>query len=119
MYKVELYKTPSGRVPVQEYLERLTKESKTLELAQIALFRRRLEEHGMAVNNDYPNTIRKLRDDIYELRPGKNRVFFFYYTGNKFVLLHAYRKHGQKAPTSEIDKAVKEMKDHIRRNQNE
>ncbi|MBQ1790869.1 MAG: type II toxin-antitoxin system RelE/ParE family toxin [Oscillospiraceae bacterium] len=117
MFEIQLYETESGRAPVGEYLRKLASEAKTKELAQIRLFTDRLEEYGMAVNNKYPETIRKLRDDVYELRPGPNRVFFFYFTGRTFVLLHAYRKHGQKAPPSEIRKAVSEMKDHIRRNQ--
>lgn len=116
MYDVILYETPSGKSPVKDYLQKLAKESKSSEIAQIKLYVDRLKQHGMAVNNTYPETIRKLRDDIYELRPGKNRVFFFYYTGNEFVLLHAYRKHGQKAPPSEIKKAINEKKDHIGRN---
>lgn len=115
MYEVILYETASGRIPIKEYLEKLAKESKTSELAQIISFKERLEKHGMAVDKEFPRTIRKIRDDIYELRPGKNRVFFFYYIDNKFVLLHAYRKHSEKAPKSEIDKAVKEMKDFIKR----
>jgi phage-related protein len=116
MYEVKLYETQSGRVPIKEYLQKLAKESRTTELAQIKLYTDRLEEYGMAVNNTYPKTIRKLRGDVYELRPGSNRIFFFYFTNNEFVLLHAYRKHGQKAPPSEIKKAINEMKDQIRRN---
>ncbi len=100
-------------------MQKLAKGSKEKELAQIILYKNRLAEYGMAVNSTYPETIRKLRDDVYELRPGPNRVFFFYHTGSKLVLLHAYRKHGQKTPPSEIDKAVKEMKDHKRSKENE
>jgi len=119
MYVIELYETQGGKSPVKEYLEKLAKESKKREIAQIQLYVGRLEDHGMAVNNTYPETIRKIQDDIYELRPGKHRVFFFYFTGNKIILLHAYRKHGQKAPKTEITKAINEMRDHKRRNQNE
>lgn len=115
-YEIELYETQSGRNPVEEYLKKLAKESKEKELAQINIYRKRLETYGMTVNNVYPETIRKLHDDLYELRPGPNRIFFFYFTGKKFVLLHAYRKHGQKAPVSEIKKAINEMNDHMRRN---
>lgn len=119
MYSVEIYQTRSGRAPVQEYLRKLAKESKEKELAQIKLYVDRLSEYGMAVNNIFPETIRKLRDGVYELRPGKNRVFFFYFVDNRFVLLHAYRKQGQKAPPAEITKAINEMKDHIRRSEHE
>lgn len=119
MYEIEVYSTESGRTPVKDYLSKLKKQNKNKEIAQINLFRERLQDYGMAVNNVYPETIRNLRDGIYELRPGSNRVFFFYFTGKKFVLLHAYRKHSQKAPPSEIKKAEQEMKDYIRRNTDE
>lgn len=118
MYEIELYRTQSGRSPVEEYMKELTDKNKILEIAKIENYEKRLKEYGMTVNNSYPETIRKLRDDIYELRPGNNRIFFFYYTGEKFVLLHAYRKHSKKAPPSEIENAIKEMKDYKRRNQN-
>ena len=116
MYDVVLYETESGRCPIQEYLEELTKNNKQNELTQIFAFVRLLENHGMAVNNIRHETIRPLRDDIYELRPGKNRLFFFYYTGNKFVLLHAYRKSKGEAPPREIRQAKREKDDYIRRN---
>ena len=95
MYVVKLYETQGGKFPVKDYLKKLAKESKYNEIGQIELYIDRLKQYGMTINNSFPETIRKLRDDIYELRPGKNRVFFFYYTGNEFVLLHAYRKHSQ------------------------
>ena len=116
MYEVELYTTESGRAPVQEFIKDLAKKNKQIEIAQIRAYEERLEQFGMSINNYYPNSIRPIQDDVYELRPGGNRVFFFYFTGNRFILLHAYRKHGQKAPKNEIDKAVKEMKDFKRRN---
>ncbi len=119
MYEIELYCTESGRYPVLDFLKKLTKQGKTRDVAQIKSYGKRLEEHGMAVNNIYPKTIRNMGEDIYELRPGGNRVFFFYFEDNKFVLLHAYEKHGQKAPRNEIEKAINEMKDYKRRKGNE
>lgn len=119
MYEIILYETGSGRSPVQDYIKELEDKHKDVEVARIKLYQSRLSQYGMAVNNTHPKTIRPLRDDIYELRPGNNRVFFFYFKGNKFVLLHAYRKHGQKTPSHEIDKAIGEMKDHKRRNKDE
>ena len=115
MYEVSFYETENGRVPVVEYMERLTKQGKTKELAQIMSYVSRLEKYGLAVNITYPDTIRKLQGDVWELKPGNNRVFFFYFTGDKFILLHAYRKFKMKAPQKEIDQANKEMNDHIRR----
>lgn len=118
MYDVTYYETENGRAPLKDYIKSLTKQNKTKEIAQIQEYVRRLEEHGMAVNNTYPETIRKLRDDVYELRPGQNRVFFFYWTGKTFVLLHAYKKQKQEAPNRQIEKAISEKDDYIRRYKN-
>lgn len=115
MYNIVLYKTQSGRCPVAEYMKELARKNEQDEISRIITYHTRLEEYGMAVNQHYPETIRKLRGDIYELRPGKHRVFFFFFTGKRFVLLHAYRKFKDKAPPSEINKAEDEMKDYIRR----
>jgi phage-related protein len=52
---------------------------------------------------------------LYELRPGNNRVFFFYYKDKRFVLLHGFRKKGRKTPLHEIETARKRMEDFIRR----
>ena len=115
VYDVQVYKTASGREPVNEYLKDLQQKHKLTEAAQIQAYIKRLKVLGMDINATFPHTIRKVTSDIWELRPGGNRVFFFHFTGKTFVLLHAYRKSSQKAPSSEIEKAEKEMKDYCRR----
>ena len=56
-----------------------------------------------------PNITKHLEDEIWELRPGFNRVLYFYFENNTFVLLHIFRK---KTPKSEIEKAHKECNDY-------
>lgn len=77
-----------------------------------------LEEHGLQINKYRANAIKKVdrENDIWELRPGDSRVFFFYFVDNKFVLLHGYKKKSQKMPQKQIDQAIREMKDYRRRN---
>jgi phage-related protein len=62
------------------------------------------------------NIAKHIQDDIWELRPGNNRVLYFYFENNTFVLLHMFRKQTQKTPISEIEKAKKERNDFIMRN---
>ncbi|MBR6206968.1 MAG: type II toxin-antitoxin system RelE/ParE family toxin [Oscillospiraceae bacterium] len=116
MYEVELYKTERDNCPLLEYLMELRKKHQSRELAKIEEAKRRLEKYGMDVNNHYPHMIRNLQEGVWELRPGNNRVFFFHFTGNKFVLLHAYKKESPKTPENELKKAINEMKDYKRRN---
>lgn len=56
-----------------------------------------------------------LEDGIWELRPGNNRVFYFFYENNTFVLLHQFRKKSQKTPKREIEKAKAERADYLAR----
>ena len=120
MYEVEMYQKANGKRPVEEYIKLLRDSNNTEELPRIRLFVGRLKDHGMNVNSVFPHTIRKESPEgIWELRPAGSRVFFFHFTGKKFVLLHAYKKQGQKAPPGEIEKAIKEMKEYRRRHKDE
>ena len=57
------------------------------------------------------NITKHLQGEIWELRPGNNRILYFYFESNTFVLLHMFRKQTQKTPKSEIEKAIKECDD--------
>ena len=71
-----------------------------------------LQENGTYL----PNNITKyLQDDIWELRPGNNRVLYFFVKENTFVLLHVFRKKTQKTPKKEIEKAKAEREDYLKR----
>jgi phage-related protein len=56
-----------------------------------------------------------LEEDIWELRPGRNRVLFFYHKDDTYVLLHHFLKKTQKTPRREIEKAKSERNDWITR----
>ena len=60
-----------------------------------------------------------LEDGIWELRPGNNRVFYFFYENNTFVLLHQFRKKSQKTPKREIEKAKSERIDYFSRKEHD
>ena len=115
MNRIILYTKSSGRSPVKEFMERLAKKGKKEELTSIIGYQARLQECGMQVNTKYRDTIKHLRGDIYELRPGDNRVLFFFRDGDSFILLHAFRKTTQQTPDREIKKAIDEMNDYNRR----
>ena len=61
------------------------------------------------------NITKHIEENIWELRPGNNRVFYFYYENNTFVLLHHFRKKTQKTPQREIEQAKAERNDYLRR----
>lgn len=59
------------------------------------------------------NITKHIEDNIWELRPGNNRVFYFFFDNNTFVLLHAFRKKTQKTPRKEIERAKSERDDYL------
>ena len=50
-------------------------------------------------------------DEIWELRPLRNRILFVAWVDGSFVLLHHFVKKTQKTPRREIEKAKRELKD--------
>lgn len=61
-----------------------------------------------------------IEDDIWELRPGDNRVFYFFYDKEgKFVLLHHFKKKTQKTPKREIERAKAKRDDYRARKEDE
>ena len=71
-----------------------------------------LELYGTRVGEPI---VKHIEDDIWELRPLNNRIFFFYFKDNKFILLHYFVKKTNKTPKKEIEEAKNRMNDFIAR----
>lgn len=117
MYTVEFYEDINGKSEVRDYFERLAEEAKTDKNARINknkifAYVKALEEYGTRIGRP---VVKHIKDDLWELRPLSNRIFFFYWKDNKFVLVHYYIKRSQKAPKKEIAKALSNVKDWIER----
>jgi phage-related protein len=117
MYRIRFYETASGFSDILEFLISLRNQATTskdarIQYKQVARYIYLLQKEG----TNLPVDIAKyLSDDIWELRPGNNRVFFFYHDNGTYILLHHFRKKSQKTPKKEIQKAISEMKDYISR----
>lgn len=116
-YTVEFYEKANGQSDVWDFLEELRIKSTTskdsrIQYKQLSLCIQLLQDHGTMLPE---NVAKHLEEDIWELRPGNNRVFYFYYKNDTFVLLHHYRKKSQKTPRREIEKAKTERNDYILR----
>ena len=117
MYEIEFYETSDGKCPVWEFLEnlRLRAESSKdarIQYKQVVLYMELLQENGTRLSD---NITKHLGDEIWELRPGNNRVFYFFYENDTFVLLHQFRKKTQKTPKREVQRAKKEREDYLKR----
>lgn len=116
MYKIEFYENQRGESEVWDFLETLRVKSKTskdarIQYNQILFYIDLLAKNG---TNLPVNITKHLEEDIWELRPGNNRVFYFYYDESQYVLLHHFRKKSQKTPKREITRAKAERDDYIR-----
>ena len=117
MYTVEFYENAKGESDVWDFLEELRIKAETnkdarIQYKQISFYIQLLQDNGTRL----PDNITKHIDNgIWELRPGSNRVLYFFFKNNTFVLLHHFRKKTQKTPRPEIEKAKTERADFLSR----
>lgn len=118
MYKIKFYKDKNGKEPVIEHLMKLKKKNdkdSRINLAKINDYIEALAQYGTQIGEPY---VKHLDGKIWELRPIKNRIMFFGYNGEHFVLLSHFTKKTQKTPKREIEKAKRLMEDYIERSGN-
>ena len=120
MYTVEFYETQDGECQVWDFLEGLrikaaSNKDARIQHKQASLYIELLQQNGTHMNE---NITKHLEDGIWELRPVNNRVFYFFFQDDIFVLLHQFRKKSQKTPKREIEKAKRERDDYLSRKEN-
>lgn len=115
MFKVNFYSDADGKEPVKEYIDSLiiknNKESR-IKLNKIHEYIQILSQFGTRAGEPY---VKHINGKLWELRPLRNRIFFFYWQDNEFILLHHFMKKTQKTPEREIKRAEKNMNDFIER----
>lgn len=121
MYRIEFYEDANGYSELWEFLEELRKKSHSnkdarIQYKQISMYIQLLQENGTYLPD---NITKHLGDNIWELRPGNNRVFYFFFENDTYVLLHHFRKKSQKTPRREIDRAKAERQDYISRKESD
>ena len=120
MYTIIFYEDARGRNPVESFVKSLDQKAQKSKDAKIQLSQFMyqvdvLERLGTRAPSEI---VKPLRDGIWELRPGKNRVLLCAWNGNHFILLHQFRKETGKTPTEAIERAKNRMKDWVRRHGN-
>jgi len=117
MYEVEFYRDKNGTSEIVDYLDALKEKGKTskserINRDKILAYMVALKQYGTRIGQPI---VKHIDGSIWELRPLANRIFFFYWKDNKFVLLHHFIKKTQKTPAREIEQARSKMKDFIER----
>lgn len=92
MFKIVFYRDARGREPVREAILELAGgggKNARVNATKIAEYLKVLEHAGTRAGLPY---VKHLSGEIRELRPLKNRILFFAFTGTEFVLLHHFIK---------------------------
>jgi phage-related protein len=113
-FGIELYTTPSGSCPVQEFLDDLKKNDPNdfaIILAGLVKLRKR----------DYhrPPLSKPVGDDLFEMRHiGKlnTRVIYFFMKGQMIIAVHGIRNKASKIPKSDLKIARSRKEDWEKRN---
>ncbi len=90
-----------GRSPVQEYVKRLP----VPERAKMYAYLKHLSEVGYQMRRPFADYLGG-KTELYELRPSRHRVLYFFMLRNKIILLHAFLKKTDEIPEKEIDIAL-------------
>ena len=117
LFEVEFYEDHTGAEPVKEFILELQVKARTskadrVRVNKVLTYIKVLQNHGTRAGMPY---IKHIDGDIWELRPFGDRIFFFYFKNNTFILLHHFLKKAQKTPQREIDHAKHNMMDHKER----
>ena len=117
MYEIIFYHDKSGKSEIEDYIIELSKKAATsktdrINFTKILAYLNSLANYGKRVGQP---VVKHISGDIWELRPLKNRIFFFYWKDNKFVLLHYFIKKTQKTPIKEIELAKQKLNDFLER----
>ena len=121
MYNIEFYEDSNGRSELWEFLESLrvkaaTNKDARIQYKQISLYIQLLEDNGTRLNE---NITKHLDDDIWELRPGNNRVLYFYFQNDTFCAFASISQENSKTPKREIERAKAERDDYLARKEAE
>ncbi len=119
MYKIIFYKDKNDMEPVKEYLLSLATQNhkdSRIKLNKIQDYVQILTQYGTRAGEPY---IKHIEGEIWELRPLRDRILFFCWINDTFVLLHHFMKKTQKTPKREIERAIKNMVDFIERSKDD
>lgn len=117
MFEIVFYHRKNQKSEIEEYLDQLSQKSKKdktnrILKTKILTYLNALSEYGTRLGSP---KVKYIEDEIWELRPLNNRIFFFMWKGDKIILLHHYIKKTKKMPRREFEKAMSNRKDFLER----
>jgi phage-related protein len=117
MFEVRFYRDKNGYSDVLEMINSLREKSKTSKTDRINFDKiyhhiAALSKMGTSIGSPI---VKYLDNGLWELRPNSNRLMFFFFKNNEYVILSHFIKKTQKTPRAELDKAKRRMKDYLER----
>ncbi len=118
MFDILFYKDKTGNSEIINYLDELQEKAKTdknarINREKILAYMAALAKYGTRIGKPF---VKHIDGNLWELRPLSNRIFFLYWKDNQFVFVHHFIKKSQKTPKKEIEKARKNIKNFLERN---
>ena len=111
MYTIELYETPNGKIPVDEFIDE-----------QDAKTKKKIYNDFDYLKNFGPRAsepkVKFLTDGIFELRINQGkyiRILYFFCAGQRIVMTNGFVKKTNKTPSDEIEKAKRYRADYMER----
>jgi phage-related protein len=101
--RIRYYRSARGDEPVRDYIAGLpTRDRDDWDeaLTLLGLF-------GL----EAPVSLRQLQGKVWEIRIGRHRVAYVIATGSEMVLLHAFKKQGQRTARSDVALALRRAKE--------
>jgi len=115
MYEVFTYTDKNGNSTIDNYIDELmsknNKDSR-INANKILEYIAYLEQYGAQAREPYA---KHLDGEIWELRPIRNRILYAAWDGNRFILLHLFKKDTQKTPRREIEQAKRNLTEYRER----
>jgi phage-related protein len=101
-WTIEFFKDDRGVSHVEDFLSELPSEV----LAKVYNHIRLLREFGLNLKMPHAKPLKGYKP-FWELRPFPIRLFYFAYSGRRFIILHAFQKRTDRTPKQEIAIAKK------------
>ena len=112
-WQIEYYTDRRGNEPVRNFIDAQSMDVQVAITHDIDLLRE------IALDLRYPYVFKVGTTGIRELRTrhasNYYRIFYFAFTGRKFVLLHGFLKKTRRTPKEEIEIAIKRLNDYKQR----
>ena len=104
VWTISFYEDHRGKSPVLEFINVLPAEDR----AKIDGTLKLLEEFGASLRMPHAKHI---KGHLWELRPGGNRLFYFIYRNEQFIILHGFKKKTQRISKGDIEIATNRMRE--------